>query len=152
MSSDDRAKMEENAGDRLSLLAESFQRLTGKPLTSDGSEMWNAPRVILAHDTQVPPRFFYGNRQALALFKLSATQMIGMESYKSAEADLREERAAMLAQLQETNVITDYQGIRIASDGNRFAIEKAIVWNLIDADGARHGQAATFDSWAQLPN
>ena len=40
--------------------------------------------------------------------------------------------------------IDDYAGIRISAKGRRFRIGNAIVWNLIDADGVRRGQAATF--------
>ena len=38
--------------------------------------------------------------------------------------------------------IRDYAGVRIAASGRRFRIDDAVVWNLVDADGVRHGQAA----------
>jgi hypothetical protein len=105
------------------------------------------PAALVAHGTQDPPQFFYGNKQALDLFRMSAEQFIGLPSYKSAEPALREERAAMLARLEAENVITDYHGIRIAADGTRFRINNAVVWNLVDEAGQRHGQAATFGDW-----
>jgi hypothetical protein len=40
--------------------------------------------------------------------------------------------------------IDDYAGTRISATGRRFRIERAVVWNLIDAAGVRHGQAAMF--------
>jgi hypothetical protein len=40
--------------------------------------------------------------------------------------------------------------VRITRTGRRFKIERAIVWNLIDAAGTIHGQAATFDQWTPL--
>ena len=42
---------------------------------------------------------------------------------------------------------TGYSGIRIAKSGRRFLIEKGVVWQLIDRDGAVRGQAATFARW-----
>jgi hypothetical protein len=40
--------------------------------------------------------------------------------------------------------------MRISSSGRRFWIERATVWNLLDADGVYRGQAATFADWALL--
>ena len=46
--------------------------------------------------------------------------------------------------------IDDYVGVRISASGKRFLIEDAIVWNLIDGQGAYHGQAAVFKKWTYL--
>jgi hypothetical protein len=46
--------------------------------------------------------------------------------------------------------VDDYRGIRITSSGKRFLIEQAIIWNLINGDGQRVGQAATFSEWKWL--
>ncbi len=149
---DDRQTMEKSAGKRLALIAESFERLVGRPLVEIGSDIWTMPAALVAHGTEDPPLFFYGNRQALTLFRLSAEDFIGLPSYKSAEPALREERAAMLTRLEAENVITDYHGIRIAADGTRFRIHNAVVWNLVEENGQRHGQAATFGAWEMLPD
>lgn len=147
---DDQTIMQQSTGERLELMPQSFQRLTGKPLVAGGGPLWSAPAVIVAHDTQDPPLFFYGNAMALELFRMSADQFIGLPSYKSAEPGLREERAAMFERLKSSNFIDDYRGIRIASDGTRFAMKNAVVWNLIDESGRQHGQAATFAEWRLL--
>lgn len=141
-----RKAMRESAGDRLALIADSFARLTGKALSTDG-DLWSTPRAILAHGTEDPPLFFYANRMGLELFEMDAAQIIGLPSYKSAEPGLREERAAMLAQLEAANVVDNYSGIRIGANGRRFMIEQAHVWNLVDEAGVRHGQAATWTDW-----
>ncbi len=143
---DDRRVMEASAGTRLALLGESFARLTGRPLAA-GGDLWHAPAAIVAHGTEDVPRFFYGNATALALFRMDAAAFIGLPSYKSAEAALREERAAMLARLEAADVVTGYHGVRIAADGTRFRIVNAVIWNLVDSGGQRHGQAAWFDRW-----
>lgn len=144
---DDRQAMVESAGERLALIAGNFEMLVGRPLVEAGESIWTMPAAVVAHGTQDPPLFFYGNRQALALFRMSAGDFIGLPSYRSAEPALREERAAMLAKLEAEDVVTDYRGIRIAADGTRFRIDNAVVWNLIDEAGRRHGQAATFSDW-----
>lgn len=68
-----------------------------------------------------------------------------MPSRLSAEAPLREERAALLERVSRHGFIDDYAGIRISARGTRFRIENAVVWNLIDGAGVCHGQAAMFE-------
>jgi hypothetical protein len=46
--------------------------------------------------------------------------------------------------------ISDYRGIRIASTGDRFYIDQAIIWNVVDKDGKLWGQAATFANWEAI--
>lgn len=146
----DEEQMRVSAGERLALIAASFERLLGRPFVADGAPLWSAPAAIVAHDTQDPPLFFYGNAQALSLFSMTPAQFIGLPSYKSAEPGHRQERATMFERLKASNFIDDYRGIRIASDGTRFVIQNAVVWNLIDQAGQRHGQAATFAEWKLL--
>lgn len=151
---DDRAAMRESAGGRLALIAESFARFSGRPLIDTAAPLeqalWEAPRAIVAHGTEDEPLFFYGNRAALGLFAMPAADFIGLPSHRSAEPGLREERARMLARLERDQIVDDYAGIRIAATGRRFAIVDAAVWNLTDAAGNRHGQAATFADWRFL--
>jgi hypothetical protein len=137
---------------KLLLVADSFQRLTGKSLVDDPSpeSLWHAPRVIVAHGTEVDPVFFYGNRMALDAFAMDFTSFVQLPSRYSAEPVNREERARLLARVSRDGFIDDYSGIRISAQGQRFRIEQAVVWNLIDTEGRIHGQAATFDQWVAL--
>jgi MEKHLA domain len=140
---------------RLSLVVNSYHRLTGKDLiTSNHSDLWQAcwtaPRVIVAHGTQADPLFFYGNRLALSVFELDFAAFTQLPSRYSAEPLLRDERDALLARVHERGFIDDYAGVRISATGRRFRIEQAVVWNLLDDDGQRHGQAATFERWLPL--
>ena len=151
----DRLAMRASAGDRLALIAASFERLAGRPLiepSSDGLEqaMWDAPHAIVAHGTEAEPLFFYGNRVALGLFAMTAAEFIGLPSHRSAEPALREARAQMLAGLEQGGIVEGYSGVRIAADGRRFVIAGASVWNLVDESGQAHGQAATFAEWRFL--
>jgi len=157
MTKDDanRSAMADSAGDRLALIAASFARLAGRALVErspGGIEqaLWQAPRAIVAHGTELEPLFLYGNRLALTLFEMRAAEFIGLPSYRSVEAAMRGERARMFERLERGDMIDDYAGVRIAASGRRFAIERAQVWNLVDELGRRHGQAATFAEWRTL--
>lgn len=148
------ALLRTHGGTRLALIAESYQRLTGKALIAAGSDpasaLWSLPQVVLAHSTEDDPIFFFGNRQALELFELTAEQVIAMPSRLSAEPMLREARESLLQRVTRHGYIDDYEGIRISSSGKRFVIKAATVWNLIDEHGTNHGQAATFSQWQML--
>jgi hypothetical protein len=151
----DRLAMQASAGERLALIARSFERLAGRPLVEPSpggiaQAMWDAPRAIVAHGTEGEPRFFYGNRVALDLFAMTAAEFVGLPSHRSAEPGQREERARMLARLERSGMVDGYAGVRIAADGRRFAIAGAKVWNLVDERGVRHGQAASFAEWRFL--
>lgn len=144
----ERDLIERLIGVRLGLLLASYHRLTGRTLANGPDALWSAPFVVLAHDTCAPPLFIYANSMGLGLFKMSARQLIATPSHESAEPAAREERARMFARLEADDIVTDYGGVRIAQDGARFSIENAIIWNVRDADGALHGQAATFAQWS----
>jgi hypothetical protein len=137
------------AGPRLALIAQSFARLTGRPLL-DGTTLWTAPLVLLAHGTQPDPIFFYGNALAMELFEVTAAQLVAMPSRLSAQTGDRAERARLLDQVSRHGFIDDYAGVRVSATGRRFRIEQATVWNLIDEAGALHGQAAAFARWTRL--
>ncbi len=138
------------AVDRLALIVESYRRLTGQQLIDAAGGLWSAPRAIVAHGAEDDPIFFYGNALALSLFEMTPEQFAQLPSRLSAEALHRDERARLLSRVTRDGYIDDYAGIRISATGRRFRIEQAIVWNLIDAEGAIHGQAATFDRWTML--
>lgn len=133
---------------RIALIASSFARLLGRPLVTGGGDvveaLWSAPQAVVAHGTEADPVFFFGNRAALAAFECPAERFIAMPSRLSAEAPLRTERQALLDRVRAQGFIDDYAGVRISATGRRFRIEQAVVWNLIDEQGERHGQAAMF--------
>lgn len=132
---------------RIALIAESFARLLARPLvTADDpvAALWHAPFAVVAHGAEADPLFFFGNRAALAAFETDLDAFVGMPSRLSAEAPLRGERQMLLDRVSAHGFIDDYAGVRISARGRRFRIENAVVWNLIDAHGTRHGQAAMF--------
>jgi PAS domain-containing protein len=136
------------------LITGSFRRLMGRELAGPEADAeWlyhQAPFVVLAHDGGTDPRFIYANEAAQACFEYSADELIGLPSRLSAEAEERAARQILLDRVSRDGFISDYSGIRIAKSGRRFRIENAIVWQLIDAHGTHHGQAATFSEWYDI--
>ena len=137
---------------RLALVAASFERLLGRPLIDAPTpeRLWHAPCVIVAHGRQADPVFFYGNQRALDVFAMDFAAFSRLPSRYSAEPLARDERARLLERVSRDGFIDDYSGVRISAAGERFRIEQAVVWNLIDEHGVCHGQAATFDRWVKL--
>jgi hypothetical protein len=138
--------------ERLQLIVGSYQRLTGKPLINDPPSniaalreaVWDTPRAIVAHGTEADPIFFYGNRAALQQFEMSFEEFTCLPSRISAEPIAQAERATLLEKVTRQRFIDDYSGTRITKSGKRFMITGATVWNLLDATGGYHGQAACF--------
>lgn len=139
-----------------SLVVESHWRLVGQPLlpasvdADVGIALYKAPFVVLAHDTAADPVFFYANRMAQELFEMTWDEMVRLPSRLSAEPLARAERERLLKRVEERGYVDDYSGVRVSKTGRRFLIERATVWNLVDANGAHLGQAAAFGAWVPL--
>ncbi len=143
----------------VTLLLDSHQRLTGRELLTPDDDAvararraFEAPFVLLSHGLEADPLFNYANRTALDLFELDWPALLALPSRASAEALNQEARARLMRAVLERGYIDDYSGVRIASSGRRFVIEQATVWNVIDAAGRFHGQAASFANWRHLPD
>lgn len=144
-------------GKHAALLIESFRRVVGRDLLPSAPTkkamahaLYHAPFVVLSHDTNADPAFTYANLAAQRLFVMPWEEIVGMPSRYSAEVPARDERQRLLDRVAQHGYIDDYQGVRIASSGERFLIRKATVWNLTDGAGRKLGQAATFSAWEAL--
>lgn len=128
------------------LLAGCFARLVGRELgPADAGFLYaDAKFCLLAHDGAADPRFVYANAAAQACFGYSWDEFLRLPSRLSAEAPERGERERLLEAVRTRGFIADYRGVRVRKDGRRFLIEDAVVWELVDAAGVRHGQAAMF--------
>lgn len=139
------------------ILLDSYARWTGQQLIPrDGSprdqavSLFCAPFVVVSHGTQADPILNYGNRTALGLWEMPIETLLKTPSRLTAEPVHRDERARLLERTSRDGYVDDYRGIRISSTGKRFEIDRATVWNLVDATGQRVGQAATFSDWRFL--
>ena len=138
-------------------IVDSYERLLGQPLVESlGSEtelaesLFKAPFVVVSHGTEMDPLLNYANAEALQLWKITVPTLLKTPSRMTAEPMNRDERAELLARTTRDGYVDDYRGIRIATDGKRFLIDRAIVWNLTDKSGNQVGQAATFAHWTSL--
>ena len=138
------------------LLMSSYQHWTGDSLIEDTKDVIQglmiSPFPIASHQAGDDPMFNYANHQALALFKMTPKEMLGLPSRFSAEPMLRGARAAFLNQVARHGFIENYTGIRIAKDGSRFLIEQATVWNVVDVEFPLNvlGQAVKIKAWHEL--
>ncbi|MBW7453494.1 MEKHLA domain-containing protein [Paenibacillus sepulcri] len=133
------------------LIIDSYERLTGTSLLDEAPEsgkefdqLYNRPFVILSHGLEADPILNFGNRAAQELWEMDWDMFTSTPSRLTAEPMEREERASFLKAVSENGYVDNYTGIRISSNGRRFYIMQATVWNLIDDKGIIHGQAAAF--------
>ncbi|MDE3051045.1 MAG: MEKHLA domain-containing protein, partial [Nitrospirota bacterium] len=99
---------------------------------------------------ETDPVLNYGNRMALDLWEMTWDQLVQTPSRLTAEPINRAEREWMLEQAKTRGYLDTYRGVRITSTGRRFLVENALIWNIVDAEGRRVGQAATFSTWTFL--
>lgn len=135
------------------LLLDSYRRLLGRELVAPGERvarakaLYEAPFVVVSHDTAPDPIFNYANLSAQRLFELEWDAFTVMPSRLSAGPVHRDERRRLLERVTRDGYIDDYAGIRVTKSGRQFRIEAAVVWNVLDVEGKYAGQAATFSRW-----
>ncbi len=151
--------LEEELVKHSQLLLYSFQHWTKHPLLpitdrqspiEVANSLFHADFVIVSHGTQADPILNYGNQKALDLWKMDWQTFTSTPSRFTAEPVERSEREQLLAQAKSQGYINNYRGIRIASTGDRFYINHAIIWNVVDKEGKLWGQAATFREWEPI--
>ena len=134
------------------LLAASHAQLLGRPLVPQAMAVleaaeWlyeSAPFAVLAHNTDPDPLFIYANKAAQRRFGYSWEEIIRLPSRLSAEAPNRVERQQFLERVQRLGYEAGYKGVRVTKSGQRFIIEEATLWQLLDEDGKLHGQAVVI--------
>lgn len=151
--------LQEELLQHIQLLLYSFHHWTGTNLLPDcdhkspleiANELFNADFVLVSHGTQADPILNYGNQQALTLWKMDWQTFTATPSRYTSEPIERSQREQLLAQVKSQGYISNYRGIRIASTGERFYINQAIIWNVVDPQGKLLGQAATFRNWESI--
>ncbi|MET8767371.1 MEKHLA domain-containing protein [Streptomyces sp. NPDC004658] len=145
--------------DFAALLLDSHLRLVGVPLVprmwgdAEEAARWlyeEAPFGLLAHDNSKDPRFVYANRTAQRCFGYTEEEFTRLPSRLSAAPDAQEDRDAFVAAVNRQGFADGYRGRRVRKNGSHFWIEDVRMWNLVDADGHKHGQAALFGSWSDV--
>ena len=139
------------------IMQDSLHKLTGRQLiagdlspSEKARQLFHAPFVVLAHNTDVDPVLTYANLTAMQLFAMDWDQVVITPSRYTAELPDRDQRQQLLETVNRQGFIDNYSGVRVSRNGNRFQISGATVWNLTDKNGTYCGQAASFNHWKLL--
>ena len=117
---------------------------------SQAHALFLSPFVVVSHGMEEDPLLNYGNQVALELWGMTWEDLRRTPSRLTAEPTNQAEREWMLEQAKTRGYLGTYRGVRITSTGRRFLVENALIWNVVDAEGQRVGQAARFSQWTWL--
>ncbi|MBD2485686.1 MEKHLA domain-containing protein [Planktothrix sp. FACHB-1365] len=138
-------------------LLRSYQYWTGETLLdlqgtpeAIAEALFYAPFVLVSHGIEPDPIFNYGNQKALELWELTWEKLTQMPSRKTAEPMEQEARNHLLAETKAKGFLRDYKGVRISNSGRRFFIQDVLIWNVLDEQNQRCGQAAVFSKYTFL--
>jgi MEKHLA domain len=109
--------------------------------------LFEAPFAVVSHGIEADPILNYGNQTALTLWELNWDTFTQTPSRQTAEYVAQEDRQKLLDETEKNGFIDNYSGIRISSTGKRFYIDKLLIWNVLDEERQRCGQAAMFYRW-----
>ncbi len=153
--------LSEDVANYNALMAFSFHHFTGEDILAGARRldamdlalaMFNAPVAVVSHGMEADPIFRYANATALDLWQMDWNAFTRLPSRHSAEPqpDVQTDRERSLRSVAENGFVDGYSAIRISSQGRRFEIRDTVLWNVIDYDGIRHGQAAFIRDWRYL--
>lgn len=132
----------------------SYKYWTGKSLLDvDGTpefiaqSLCEAPFMVFSHGMESDPIYNYGNQKALELWEVDWEQLTQMPSRYSAESMEQEERLRILNEVTSNGYVSNVGGVRISRSGKRIIISDFIIWNILDENKQKCGQAATFKEW-----
>ena len=139
------------------LLLNSFRHWIGRELleragdrASQAHALFLSPFVVVSHGMEEDPLLNYGNQVALELWGMTWEDLTRTPSRLTAQPTNQAEREWILEQAKTRGYLGTYRGVRITSTGRRFLVENALIWNVVDAEGQRVGQAARFSQWTWL--
>jgi len=114
--------------------------------------LFQAPCVVLAHNTAADPIYTYGNQTALDLWERTWDELLQMPSSQSAESlpQAQTVRNQILNDSRDFGYKAGFDGIRVTKNGRRVRIEDVKLWDLLDITGQYQGQAAVFSKWTFL--
>jgi len=139
------------------LIIKSLKKFKGIDLTDSSlsikeqaKQVFEAPYVLLAHNATTDPIFQYSNKKGLELFEMSWDEFTRLHSKYSAEPQNRRERELLLNDVLLKGYADNYSGVRISKTGRKFKINAATVWNIMDENNEKKGQAALFRDYTYI--
>ena len=143
--------------DYVSLIINSLKKYKGVELADStlsirdqAKQVFEAPYILVAHNATADPIFQYANKKGLELFEMPWNEFTRLHSKYSAEPQNRQAREQLLSEVLAKGYADNYAGVRISKTGRRFKINAATVWNIIDDDNNKKGQAAVFEDYSYL--
>lgn len=142
----------------LRYIDQSFKKYTGQHLPTPDTQQdhltWiheKSSYSLLAHNTEIDPKFIYANLTALESFGYSFDEITQLHSRFSASEIDRKERAWLLDVVKKNGIAMNYTGPRVKKDGSFFNIHHGIVWTVTDEKNHEIAQAALFWREQSLP-
>lgn len=139
------------------LIIKSLKKFKGIELTDSSlnikeqaQQVFEAPYVLVAHNASTDPIFQYSNKKGLELFEMSWDEFTRLHSKYSAEPQNRRERELLLNDVLLKGYTDNYSGVRISKTGRKFKISAATVWNIMDENNEKKGQAALFRDYTYI--
>ncbi len=139
---------------KIELIASSYLRQARRPLVQKSDDviaaLWTAPCAILAQFELSDAATHFANRCALEVYE---TDYLGFSPHGQGSSAQHDKKAGPNGLFSGANIaggVAKYSGNLMSCRGNRFRVQQAIAWPLIDEGGACHGYAAMFDLWIAL--
>lgn len=139
---------------KIELVASSFFRQARRPLVQKSDDvvaaLWSAPCAILAQYEMSDAATHFANRCALEVYE---TDYLGFSPHIQSSPAQKEKQDSPNGLFTGANLaggVAKYSGNLMSCRGNRFRVQHALTWPLIDESGACHGYAAMFDLWIAL--
>jgi PAS domain S-box-containing protein len=137
-----------NDEDLAALLARCHLRFVGRPLPGPpAAARWlyyQAPFGLVVLNADPDPSFVYANRTAQDCGGYDWTELLGMPAQFVTEPTRREDRQRLHDEADENGSVTGRRGVRLTRYGRRFWIEDLTIWNLVNRNDIRLGQASAF--------
>ena len=102
--------------------------------------------AVLSHGTQDDPIFCYSNVATREAFQYTEDEFYQLPSrYSAPGGGERQDRQKVMDDADNSNLWTNFSGIRQRSDKSLFEFSNVILWNVYNPEGVRVGQSAVFD-------
>ena len=139
---------------KIELIASSYFRQARRPLVQKSDDviaaLWAAPCAILAHYRVPNTDFHFANRCALDVYESDYIGFSAQFQEALPHKDQRDRQSELFSSAIPTGGMSKYSGNLVSCRGNRFRVQHALTWPLIDEDGEYLGTAAMFDLWFAL--